>query len=121
MNRKTLYIIGTIVIIIGLVLLFKNQIKSFFNMEETYSEYDFLFPRPIPRQLTGQLQYAMLYPDAIEDHNFPPSIEGCTQFCKKLNTGIIEQAMCMDSCMHTSGYIPRLDMLTNKQELVDNL
>jgi hypothetical protein len=121
MNKKTLYLVVVFVIIVIIILLLKKQIKTILNIDESYGDYDFLFPRSIPRQLTGGLQYAMLYPDAIEDQNFPPSIEGCTQFCKKLNTGIIEQAMCMDSCMHTSGYIPRLDMLTNKQDLVDNL
>ena len=120
MNKKTIYIIVFVILVLVIVLFFK-KIKSFFSESELYSEYDFLYPKPLARQLTGGLQYAMIYPDAIEDHNFPPSIEGCTEFCKKLNTGIIEQSMCMDSCMHTSGYIPGLYMLTDKQELVDNL
>jgi hypothetical protein len=115
-NKNGILILTAIIVIIIVVFIFK-----WLSKKEKYLNYDFLYPKPIPRQLTGSLQYAMIYPDAIENHNFPPSIEGCTEFCKKLNNGIIDTAICMDSCMHTSGYIPRLDMLTDKQELVMNL
>ncbi len=116
MNKTSLYLIYSI-----LILLLAFSIYYFFEENEQFSSYDYLFPKPIPRQMTGGLQYAMIYPDAIENHKFPPSIEGCTQFCKKLNTGILDTATCMNTCMLSSGYIPRLDMLTDKQELVDYL
>jgi len=106
MKENTKYILaGTLLLLLVIVFIFRNNIKSLLGLEENYRD----------------IQFAMLYPDAIEDHNFAPSIEGCTQFCKKINTGIIDQSICMDSCMHTSGYIPDIDMLTNKQELVDYL
>ena len=57
------------------------------------------------------------------DQNYLPSIEGCTLGCKQVNKNgnIIDIATCMNSCMHTSGYIPTTSMLTDMQELVENL
>ena len=104
MKENTKYIVaGSLLIAIIILYIFRNKIKSFLGLEEY------------------NLQYAMLYPEALENQNFPPTIEGCTNSCKIINTGIIDQAKCMDSCMHTSGYIPYIEMLTNKQQLVDYL
>ena len=105
MKENTKYIVaGSLLIAFVIIYIFRNKIKTFLGLEEEYN-----------------LQYAMLYPDALENQNFSPSIEGCTNFCKIINTGIIDQAKCMDSCMHTSGYIPYIEMLTNKQQLVESL
>jgi hypothetical protein len=105
MKENTKYIVaGSLLFTIIIIYIFRNKIKTFLGFEEDYN-----------------LQYAMLYPDALENQNFPPSIEGCTNSCKIINTGIIDQAKCMDSCMHTSGYIPYIEMLTNKQQLIDSL
>ena len=105
MKHTTIYVISTVLlVVIILAIVFKDKIKGLFS-EENYRD----------------IQYAMIYDNAINDQSYLPSIQGCTEFCEKLNDGIIDVAECMDSCMHTSGYIPRLSMLTDMQELVQNL
>ena len=101
MKTQTIYIIVAVIILISLVIIFKDKLFK----EEQFRD----------------IQYAMLYPDAIDEQNFAPTIEGCIEFCQKLNTGDYDQIQCMDSCMLYSGYIPRLEMLTDKQQLVDYL
>lgn len=104
MKHTTMYMVIVLIIVIILAIIFKDKIKSWFK-EENYRN----------------IQYAMLYDDAINDQSYLPSIEGCTLFCEKLNNGIYDVSTCMDSCMHTSGFIPRLDMIPNMQDLVENL
>ncbi len=105
MKDKTMYIlIFILLVVVVLGVIFKDTIKSWFS-EENYRD----------------IQYAMIYDNAINDQDYLPSIEGCTKFCEKLNDGIIDVATCMDSCMHTSGYIPTLSMIPDMQELVQNL
>ena len=101
MNTKTMYIIIGIIALIALLIIFKDKLFE----EEQFRD----------------IQYAMLYPDAIDDHNFAPTMEGCDLFCNKLNTGEYDPIQCMDTCMIRSGYIPRLEMLTDTQQLVDYL
>jgi hypothetical protein len=107
MKRSTIYIIGAILlVIIILAIIFKDKIKALFS-EENYRD----------------IQYFINYDNAINDQSYLPSIEGCTEECKQVNKkgNITHVAECMDSCMHTSGYIPTISMLTDMQELVQNL
>lgn len=107
MKRSNIYIIGAILLVIIILgIIFKDKIKALFS-EENYRD----------------IQYFIKYDNAINDQNYLPSIEGCTVECKKYNPDgtIVQIAECMDSCMHTSGYIPTISMLTDMQELVQNL
>lgn len=104
MKRTTVYILTILLIVLILAIIFKDKIKGWLS-EENYRD----------------IQYAMIYDNAINDQSYLPSIEGCTLFCEKLNKGIYDTATCMNSCMHTSGYIPTMSMISNMQDLVENL
>jgi hypothetical protein len=107
MKRTSAYIIGGILLVIIILgIVFKDKIKQFFS-GENYRD----------------IQYFIRYDNAIDNQDYLPSIEGCTIECKNYNPdGTIDEiATCMDSCMHTSGYIPTPSMLTDMQELVQNL
>jgi hypothetical protein len=72
-------------------------------------------------ELFKTVQYMYQYKDALENHNFGPSVESCINECKQLNSDSKDQARCITYCGLNSRFIPYEEMIPNTETLFNYL